>query len=156
MEKKVSPIPSGYHTVTPYLIVKGGKEALEFYKKAFGAVEKLRLEGPDGKIGHSEIKIGDSPVMLAEGCGETNSQDPKVLKGTPVMMHLYVENVDFWVERACQAGAKLVRPVQDHFYGDRAGMVEDPFGHLWYIATHKEDLTLEEIHQRTKQLSTKS
>ena len=143
MEKKASPIPLGFHTVTPYLIVDGAKEALEFYKKAFGAKEVQRMEISEEKIGHSEIRIGDSPVMVADACGGSIYQDPKSFKGTPVMMHLYVENVDFWVDRACHAGATVIKPVEDQFYGDRAGMVKDPFGHIWYIATHKEDLSPE-------------
>lgn len=148
MEKKVNPIPPGFHTVTPYLIVNGGKEALEFYKKAFGAQEIIRMEMPDGRIGHSEIRVGDSHVMIADGGCEEAWSDPKALKGTPVIMNLYVENVDAWVERASKAGAKVVKPVTDYFYGDRAGMVEDPFGHRWHIATHQEDVSPEEIKRR--------
>lgn len=150
MEKKVSPTPPGFHTVTPYLIVNGGKEALEFYKRAFNAQEVMRMEMPDGKIGYSEIRIGDSPVMMSDDC--SGSCEPQVTKNTSVMMHLYVENVDAWVDRASSAGAKIVKPVTDHCYGDRAGMVEDPFGHRWYIATHQEDVSPEEMKRRFEEL----
>lgn len=152
MEKKANPIPPGFHTVTPYLTVNDGKDALEFYKKAFNAQEVCRMEMPNGKIGHAEIRIGDSPVMVADGCEDFSACDPKAIKGTPVVMHLYVESVDSWVERACNAGAIIVKPVTDYFYGDRAGMVEDPFGHRWYIATHQEDVSLEEMKRRFEEL----
>jgi PhnB protein len=144
----VKPIPAGYHSVTPYLCVKGGAEAIEFYKKAFGATEVMRMGAPDGKVGHAEIQIGDSRVMLADEFPEMGFLSPKTIGGSPVMMHVYVEDVDTTVSRATGAGAKLTRPVADQFYGDRAGQVEDPFGHRWYVSTHKEDLTPEEIDKR--------
>lgn len=156
MEKVPTPVPPGYHTVTPYLIVAGGREAIEFYKKAFGAMEVFRMEKPDGKIGHAEIRVGDSPVMLADGCEEMGAKDPWMLKGSPVMMHLYVEEVDRFFERAVKAGAKVVRPVKDQFYGDRSGMVEDPFGHKWNISSRVEELSAEEIRQRATLVGSKN
>lgn len=142
----VKPVPDGYHTVTPYLIIKDAANALEFYKKAFGATEIMRLPGPDGKVGHAEIKIGDSPIMLADECPEM--QGPHSLGGTPVSILLYVEDVDALAKRALAAGATVRRPVQDQFYGDRMGTFVDPFGHVWSIATHKEDVAPEEMNKR--------
>lgn len=145
---KVQPIPDGYHAVTPYLIVKGGVEAIEFYKKAFGAKEVLRMMQPDGTVGHAEIKIGDSIIMLADERPEIGARSPQNYGGTPVTIHLYVENVDGIFSQAVAAGAKVLRPLQDQFYGDRSGGVEDPFGHAWYIATHVEDVPPEELKKR--------
>lgn len=145
---KVKPIPDGYHTVTPYLIVKGAAEAIDFYKKALGATELFRMPGPDGKIMHAEIKIGDSPVMLADECAEMNAKSPATIGGSPITIMLYVENVDKLVDQAVAAGATLSRPVADQFYGDRTGGIEDPFGHKWYIATHIEDVPMEELGKR--------
>lgn len=142
------PIPDGYHSVTPYLCVKGGEKAIEFYKKAFGATEVMRMPAPDGKIGHCELQIGDSRIMLADEFPEMEFLSPRSIGGSPVIMHLYVEDVDATVASATGAGATLTRPVKDEFYGDRAGQVEDPFGHRWYVSTHKEDLTMEEIDKR--------
>jgi PhnB protein len=141
-------IPDGYHNVTPYLCVKGGADAIEFYKKAFGATEVMRMEAPGGKIGHAELQIGDSRVMLADEFAEMGFLSPKSIGGTAVMMHLYVEDVDTTFPRAIAAGATVTKPVADQFYGDRGGQVEDPFGHRWYVSTHKEDLTMEEIDKR--------
>ena len=143
----VKPIPEGYHSVTPYLIFSGAGEAIAFYKRALGAEEVLRLEGPGGKVGHAEIKIGDSRIMLADEHPEIGALSPKTIGGSPVSIHLYDENVDAAVERAVAAGAKLIQPVEDKFYGDRTGGIEDPFGYRWYIATHKEDLTMDEIRR---------
>jgi len=148
MANNVRPIPEGYHSVTPYLIVKGAAKAIEFYKQAFGATERTRMAQPDGKIGHAEIQIGDSCVMLADEFPERNIHGPESLGGTPVMIHLYIEDVDKVAQRALAAGAKEIRAVQDQFYGDRSGLFADPFGHQWNIATHVEDLTAEEIGKR--------
>jgi PhnB protein len=142
------PIPEGYHTVTPYLILDRAAEAIAFYKEAFGATEIMRMEAPEGRISHAEIKLGDSPIMLADEHPELGALSPKTIGGASVMLHVYVDDVDAMVERAVDAGAKLVRAVADQFYGDRTGSVEDPFGYRWYIATHKEDLSTEEIRRR--------
>jgi PhnB protein len=142
------PIPEGYHAITPYLIVKRGAAAIEFYKRVFGAVEHERMEGPGGKIRHAEITIGDSRVMLADEHPEIGALSPETIDGSPVSLHLYVEDVDAVVARAIAAGATLTRAVADQFYGDRVGGVTDPFGHRWFIATHKEDLTRDELHRR--------
>ena len=148
MTKKVSPIPEGYHTVTPYLIIKGAAAALEFYKKAFGATEVVRMAQPDGKIGHAEIRIGDSMIMLADEFPEMDALSPQSRGGTPVSLHLYVEDVDKVFNQAVAAGATVKRPLADQFYGDRTGGLADPYGHSWYVATHKEDLSPEEIKKR--------
>jgi PhnB protein len=139
--------PEGYHAVTPYLIVKGGAKALDFYKRAFGATVAVRMDDGD-RIGHAEIKIGDSVVMLADEHPEMGHKSPQTLGGSPISLLLYVRNVDKAVEQAVAAGAKVVRPVADQFYGDRTGGVEDPFGHHWYLATHVEDVTPEEMKRR--------
>jgi len=144
----VSPIPEGYHSVTPYLIVNDGAAALDYYRRAFGAVEKMRLEGPDGKIGHAEIQIGDSVVMLADEFPQMGALSPQSIGGTPVGICLYVPNADSQFEQAIAAGGKIERPLQDQFYGDRSGTLIDPFGHKWTIATHIEDVTPEEIGRR--------
>jgi PhnB protein len=151
MSSAVRPIPKGYHTVTPILSVKGAAEALEFYKKAFGAQELMRFAQPDGRIGHAEIQIGDSRIMMADEFPEMNFRSPKSYGGTPVGIMLYTENVDAFVERAVGAGAKLVRPVQNQFYGDRTGSIEDPFGHSWHVATHVEDVPPDELQRRAAQ-----
>nr|AQQ74917.1 hypothetical protein [uncultured bacterium] len=147
MKDKVKAIPDGYHAVTPYLIVNDAVQAIDFYKRAFGATEKFRMEQGE-KIGHAEISIGDSIVMLADEFPDMNIRGPRTIGGTPVSIMVYVEDVDAVVARAVEAGAKVQRPVQDQFYGDRMGSVEDPYGHIWHIATHKEDLTPEEISRR--------
>lgn len=152
MSNKVNPIPPGYHTITPYLIVDDGANAIEFYKKAFGAKEIMRFGKPDGKIGHAEMQLGDSKFMLGDACPQMGASSPKTYKGSPISIHLYVEDVDNFVAKAVEAGTTLVRPVEDMFYGDRAGALEDPFGHTWYVATHVEDVTDEEIRQRSKKL----
>jgi PhnB protein len=148
MAAKVKPVPEGYNTVTPYLIVDGAARALEFYKKAFGAREVMRHDAPGGKIGHAEIRIGNSPIMLADEFPEMAAKGPQAFGGSPVSLHLYVEDVDALTRQAVAAGAKLTRQVEDQFYGDRLGSVTDPFGHIWHIATHKEDLSPEEMKQR--------
>ena len=148
MSDRVKPIPEGYHSVTPYLIVDGAARAIEFYKQAFGAVETFRMEAPGGRVGHAEVKIGDSHVMLADEHPEIGARGPRALGGSPVSLTLYVEDVDATVARAVEAGAKLKRPVADQFYGDRTGGVEDPFGHVWFVATHVEDVPYEELKKR--------
>lgn len=149
MSDKVKPIPEGYHSVTPYLCVSDAARAIEFYKEAFGATEVGRMEAPGGRVGHAEIKIGDSFVMLADEFPEINFRSPQTLGGPSTQFMIYVEDVDARVEQAVAAGAKLVRPVKDQFYGDRTGGVEDPFGHFWYIATRLENLTFEEAKKRS-------
>jgi PhnB protein len=144
----VKPIPDGYHSVTPYLIVKDAAGAIEFYKKAFGAKELMRLNGPDGKVGHAELKIGSSPIMIADEAPQMGARSPQAFGGSPVSFYLYVPNVDALASQAVAAGAKVIRPVKDQFYGDRNGTFEDPFGHTWTIGTHMEDLTPEEINKR--------
>lgn len=148
MTSQVRPIPEGYHSVTPYLIIKGAAKALDFYQRAFGAKEILRMPRPDGRIGHAEIRIGDSVVMLADEHPEINARSPESFGGSPVMIHLYVEDVDALFSQAVAAGAKVERPLADQFYGDRTGGVKDPFGYSWYIATHKEDVAPEEMQRR--------
>ena len=144
---KVKPIPEGYHTVTPYLCCKDAAAAIDFYKKAFGATEVMRIDN-EGNVGHAEIQIGDSRVMLADEFPEIGFLSPATVGGSPVMIHLYVEDVDTTANRAVAAGAKVTRPVADQFYGDRGGQFQDPFGHKWYVSTHTEDLTPEEIEKR--------
>ena len=148
MTAAVKPIPEGHHTVTPYRILSGASDAIAFYEKALGAEEVMRLADPGGKVHHAEISIGDSRIMLADEHPELQALSPKTIGGSPVSIHLYVTDVDAAVQRAVAAGAKLVRPVADQFYGDRVGGIEDPFGYRWFIATHKEDLTMDEIRQR--------
>jgi PhnB protein len=148
MAGKVKPIPDGYHSVTPYLVVKGGAAAIEFYKKAFGATEIMRMAQPDGRIGHAEMQIGDSRIMLADEFPEMGYLGPQSAGKSGVTLHLYVEDVDKVARQAVAAGAKELRPVQDQFYGDRSGVFADPFGHCWNISTHKEDLTMDEIGKR--------
>jgi PhnB protein len=144
------PIPDGYHSVTPYLIINGAADGIEYYKKAFGATELFRMPAPEGKIGHAEIKIGDSPIMLADEFPEMGYKSPQSLGGSPVSIMIYVEDVDTVFNQAIAAGGKEQRPVKDQFYGDRMGTLEDPYGHLWHVATHKEDVTPEEMEKRMK------
>ena len=142
------PIPDGYPTATPYLIVQGAARAIDFYVRAFRAKETMRFPGPDGRIGHAEIRVGTSPIMLADEFPEMGAKSPKTLGGTPVNLCLYVEDVDALFAQAVDAGAKQLRPVKDQFYGDRSGTLEDPFGHVWTIATHVEDVPPEELQRR--------
>ncbi len=155
MSAQVKPIPDGYHSMTPYLIVNGAAKAIEFYQKAFGAIELFRLGSPDGKIGHAELMINDSVLMLADESPQMGALSPPTIGGSPVRILLYVENVDEVVPRAVAAGAKIVRPVADQFYGDRAGGIEDPFGHYWHVATHKEDVSPDEMKRRAEALFSK-
>lgn len=146
----VKPIPDEYPRVTPYLIVDGASAAIEFYERVFGATERMRLPGPDGKLGHAELQLGDSMIMLADEYPEMDQRSPKTIGGTPVTLSVYVEDVDDTFDRAVQAGAKALRPVELQFYGDRAGQFEDPFGHRWSIATHVEDVPPEEMAKRAE------
>lgn len=143
----VKPIPEGYHSITPYLSIKGAAQALEYYKQAFGATELFRMEH-EGKIGHAEMKIGDSPFMLADEFPEMGSVSPQTLGGSPVGIMIYVDDVDNVFKQAIDAGGVEKKPVQDQFYGDRSGTLTDPFGHVWTVATHKEDVSPEEIDKR--------
>jgi PhnB protein len=150
---KVKPVPEGMHSVTPHLICAGAAEAIEFYKKAFGAVEEARLPGPGGKLMHAMIRIGDSAVMLVDEMPDWCALGPKALKGSPVTIHLYVENADATFERAVKAGAKITMPLADQFWGDRYGKLEDPFGHHWSVATHVRDVSMEEAQQAMKKMA---
>ncbi len=151
----VKSIPEGYHSVTPYLIIRGAAKALDFYKRAFGAVELLRMEAPEGRIGHAEIRIGDSTIMLADEHPEIGAKSPESWGGSPVSLMLYVEAVDQVFAQAVEAGATIDRPLADQFYGDRTGGLKDPFGHVWYIATHIEDVSPEEMARRMKEAGRK-
>jgi len=145
----VKPIPDGYSSLTPYLAIAGASEAIEFYKKAFGAEERFRMPLPEGGgIAHAELKIGNSVLMVADECPQMSFNAPEKVGGTPVVLHLYVDDVDSVYARAIRGGARELQPLKDQFYGDRSGSIEDPFGHRWTIATHKEDLTPEEISDR--------
>ena len=152
MTTRVKPIPDGYHAVTPYLIVSDAAKAIEFYKQAFGATQLARMDGPGGRVVHAEIQIGDSRIMLADECPQMGARSPQSLGGSPVTLALYVEDSDAVTHRATAAGAKVIRPIQDQFYGDRSAVVADPFGHTWNISTHKEDVSLEEIKKRAATL----
>ncbi|HEX6729179.1 MAG TPA: VOC family protein [Pyrinomonadaceae bacterium] len=143
----VKPIPEGYHSVTPYLVLKGAADAIEFYKKAFGAIELFRMDH-EGKIGHAELKIGDSPIMLADENPEMGYRGPEAYGGTPVSLMIYVDDVDKIYPQAIAAGGVELKPLQDWFYGDRSGTLKDPFGHVWTVSTHKEDVTPEEMDKR--------
>jgi PhnB protein len=144
----VKPIPDGYQTVIPYLIVRGAADALEFYKKGLGAKERMRLPMPGGRIGHAELEIGDCVIMLADEFPEMGAKSPQTIGGTPVGICVYVADVDARFKQAIAAGAKEERPVKDQFYGDRSGTLVDPFGHKWTLTTHIEDVTPEEIGRR--------
>ena len=144
----VKSIPEGYHSITPYLAIAGAADAIAFYKKAFGATEVMRMAAPGGKVGHAEVEIGGSRIMLADEYPDMGFLSPKTIGGSPVGLHLYVEDVDAVTRQAVAAGAKELRPVKNQFYGDRTGTIEDPFGHVWHIATHKEDLSPDELKRR--------
>jgi PhnB protein len=144
----VKAIPEGQHSITAYLGIANASAAIEFYKKAFDAIEMFRLNGPDGKVGHAELRIGDSSLMLADPCGESALKSSQSSNGPSIGLHLYVEDVDERYAQAIAAGATVVSEVKDQFYGDRSGTLRDPFGNLWFVSTHKEDLSPEEIRQR--------
>jgi PhnB protein len=151
---KVPYIPKGYNTVTPYLIIKGAARAIEYYKKVFGATETVHMPGPDGKVGHAELKIGDSHIMLADenpsmGQGHTSAT---TIGASPISLYVYLPDVDKVFDRAIAEGGKVLKPVQDQFYGDRSGFLQDPFGHLWGVATHVEDVSPQEMKERMKKL----
>jgi PhnB protein len=149
---KVNPIPSNYPRVTPYLSVDGAAKAIDFYSKVLGATERGRMPGPDGKIGHAELEIGGSMIMLSDAFPDMGAPTPASLGGSPVTVMVYVEDVDAVFDRAIKAGAKEIAPVQDQFYGDRSGQFEDPFGHRWNVASHVEDVSPEEMEKRAAQM----
>lgn len=148
----VKPIPDGYPRVSPSLAIDGAGDAIEFYKDVFGATERLRMGGPDGRIGHAELQIGDSVVMLADEFPDFGSLGPKTVGGTPVTISVYVEDVDATFAKALELGATEFRPVEDQFYGDRSGTFDDPWGHRWYVATHVEDVSEEEMARRSAEM----
>jgi PhnB protein len=148
MTSKVNPIPDGYHNITPYLVIKGAAAAIDYYKKALGATEIMRMPQPDGRVGHAELKFGDAVVMLADEFPEMNIVGPATLGNTTVGLLLYVEDADATFDKAVSLGAKVTKPMADQFYGDRSGTLEDPFGHKWTIATHQEDVSPEEMKRR--------
>lgn len=151
---KVPHIPKGYNSITPYLIIKGAAQAIEYYKRVFGATEIMRMPGPNGQVGHAELQIGDSHIMLADenpsmGQGHTSAT---TIGASPVSLYLYIQDVDKVFDRAVAEGAKVLKPVQDQFYGDRSGFLQDPFGHLWGLATHVEDVSADEMERRMKKV----
>ena len=144
----VKPIPEGYPEITPYLAVDGANDAIDFYTTVFGARERMRMQGPGGKVGHAELEIGNSLIMLADEFPEMGNRGPKTIGGTPVTISIYVEDVDDVFDRAVAEGATEIRPVENQFYGDRSGQLEDPFGHRWSVATHVEDVPSDEMEKR--------
>jgi PhnB protein len=151
---KVSYIPNDYNTITPYLIIKGAAQAIEYYKKVFGATEAVRMNGPDGKVGHAELKIGNSRIMLADenpsmGQGHASAS---TIGTSPVTLYVYLPDVDRVIRQAVVEGAKILKPVEDQFYGDRSGFIQDPFGHFWSVATHVEDVSPKELEERMKKM----
>jgi PhnB protein len=152
MSKEVKPIPDGYHSVTPYLIIDGGRasDALDFYTRAFNAKVEFRMPSPKGGIAHAELQLGDSKIMLADESASMNAYGPAHYGGSPVTLHIYVPNVDAMTEQASSAGAKVIRPLADQFYGDRTAGLKDPFGHTWYLATHVRDVSTQELEKHMK------
>ena len=148
----VKPIPDGYAAVTPYLVIDGASAAIEYYKKVFGATERMRMDAPGGKVGHAELVIGGSTIMLADEFPQMGFRGPKAFGGSAVSLMLYVPNVDEVFKRATDAGAKQLKPLADQFYGDRMGTIEDPFGHVWTIGTHIEDVSPEEMRRRSEKM----
>lgn len=149
---KVAYIPEGYSSVTPYLVIKGAAQAIEYYKKVFGANVVVRMDGPEGKVGHAELQIGNSRIMLADENPQMGATSATTIGNSPVSLYLYIPDVDKVVDRAVAEGAKIIKPVQDQFYGDRSGFIQDPFGHFWGIATHVEDVSPQEMKERMKKL----
>jgi PhnB protein len=149
---KVPYIPKGYNTVTPYLVVKGAAQAIDYYKKVFGATVVVRMDGPDGRVGHAELQIGDSRIMLADENQSMGATSATTIGNSPVSLYLYLPDVDRVVEKAVAEGAKILKPVQDQFYGDRSGFLQDPFGHFWGIATHIEDVSEHDMKERMKKV----
>ncbi len=147
---KVHYIPKGYNTVTPYLIIKGAAKAIDYYKNVFGATEVMRMAGPDGRVGHAELQIGDSRIMLADENPQMGHRSAESIGASPVSLLVYLPDCDQVVAKAVAAGAKILKPVEDQFYGDRSGFIQDPFGHFWSVATHKEDLSQQEMEERGK------
>ena len=154
-KQKISAIPKGYNSITPYLIVNAAKEAIQFYKTAFAAKEAMRMEGKQGKVMHAELKIGDAKIMLADEFPEMNAHAPAKFGGSPVSIHLYVKDVDKTVDKAIAAGAKVIRPIENMFYGDRCGTLEDPYGHKWHVSTHIENVTPAKMRKRMAELDMK-
>ena len=150
MKSNISAIPSGYRSVTPYLTINNAAGAIEFYKKAFGATEVMRFEGPHGKIGHAELKIGDSLIMLGDTFAEGNATSASTSSHASIAIHLYIPDVDAVIQQAVTAGAKMINQAEDKFYGDRSGMIEDPYGITWCISTHVQDLSADEVNERAK------
>ena len=150
---KVHYIPKGYNTLTPYLVVKGAAKAIDYYKSVFGATEIMRMDGPNGTVGHAELQIGDSRIMLADENRAMGNRSAESIGGSPVSLYVYFPDCDAVVEKAAKEGAKILKPVQDQFYGDRSGFLQDPFGHLWGVATHKEDVSPQEMSERMKKAS---
>ena len=148
----VKAIPEGYHSVTPYLIIKGAANAIDFYKRVLGAKELMRIPAPGGKIGHAELTIGDSHIMLSDEHPEMGHRSPQTIGGTGVSLMVYLERVDEIFKQALAAGAKELQPVKDQFYGDRSGTFQDPFGHVWTVSTHVEDVPPEELSRRMEQV----
>ena len=144
----VKPIPDGYPRVTPYLIVNGASAAIDFYREVLGATERMRMPAPGDKVGHAELELGESLIMLADEAPDMDAHGPRAVGGTPVMLHVYVDDADAVFNRAVEAGARALRPVEDKFYGDRTGEFEDPFGHRWSVATHVEDVPPDEMERR--------
>jgi len=151
--KKVHYIPKGYNSVTPYLVIKGAAKAIEYYKNVFGATVVVRMDGPDGQVGHAELQIGDSRIMLADENPSMGNRSAESIGASPVSLLVYIPDCDKVVAKAVAGGAKILKPVQDQFYGDRSGFIQDPFGHLWGVATHKEDVSAEEMEKRAKKAS---
>jgi PhnB protein len=147
---KVHYIPKGYNTVTPYLVIKGAAKAINYYKNVFGATVVMRMDGPDGRVGHAELQIGDSRIMLADENLSMGNRSAETIGSSPVSLYVYLPDCDKVVEKAVAEGAKILKPVQDQFYGDRSGFIQDPFGHLWGVATHKEDVSAKEMAERAQ------